>query len=203
MRYLALPFPLLACALASLLFSPLAEAAQELSIERLAQALAARGPSHAEYQQTRYLDMLDAPLESRGHLSYRPPDHLVQEQIAPTRQTLTLDGDELILQADGRTRRLNLAESPELAAVATSLRAVLNGQIERLGADYEMTFRSFGEQEWGLELVPRSDPLAAHLDRITVRGRLVDDVALVDRLTIERDNGNANVMRISHPTDTP
>ena len=196
------PAPLgyiLACLLAVLAAQPqAAPAAGEPSVEDLARALGARGASTAEYQQTRYLDMLDRPLESRGILRYRPPDYLVQEQTAPGHQILTLDGGQLILEAHGRQRRLSLAEHPEGAAIATSLRGVLNGRIDALRDDYEVVYQTLGDDQWGLKLLPRTKTLAERIDRIVVRGRFDEGVASVERLTIEQHNGNVNVMRITH-----
>ena len=195
---------LLACALVVLAPLPVAAwAAQDASLDDLGQALAARGASTAEYQQTRYLDMLDQPLESRGILRYRPPDYLVQQQTAPTRQTLTLDGGQLILEAENRERRLELAEHPEGAAIATSLRGILNGRIDALRDDYEIVFQDLGHGEWGLKLLPRTETLAQRINRIVVRGRFENGMASVERLTIEHTNGNVNVMRITHGDNAP
>ncbi|MDG4867769.1 hypothetical protein P8631_07120 [Guyparkeria sp. 1SP6A2] len=178
-------------------------AATPPSLDDLADALAKRGASTAEYQQSRYLDMLDEPLESSGILRYRPPDHLVQEQTSPHHQTLTLDGGQLILQAEGRERRLALADHPEGAAIATSLRSILNGRIDALRDDYDVVFRSFSDSQWGLKLLPRTDVLAERIDRIVVRGRLENGMATVERFTIHHPDGNVNIMRITHRTDGP
>ncbi|MCL7743812.1 outer membrane lipoprotein carrier protein LolA [Guyparkeria hydrothermalis] len=178
-------------------------AADNASLEKLAQALSKRGASSAEYQQTRYLDMLDKPLESRGILRYRPPDYLVQQQTEPSAQTLTLDGDQLILKAEGRERRLSLSENPEGAAIASSLRGILNGRIDALQHDYDVAFRDFDDGQWGLKLDPRTEALAKRIAGIVVRGRLEDGVATVERLTIEHTNGNVNVMQITHRDDAP
>lgn len=173
------------------------------SLDELADALAKHGASTAEYQQSRYLDMLDEPLESRGILRYRPPDYLVQEQTAPNHQTLTLDGGQLILKAEGRERRLALAEHPEGAAIATSLRAILNGRIDALREDYDVVFQAFSDSQWGLKLMPRTDAQAERIARILVRGRLEDGVATVERFTIHHHDGNVNIMRITHRADAP
>lgn len=188
--------------LALLSMQPIAGlAAENASLEDLADALASRGASTAEYQQTRYLDMLDKPLESRGVLRYRPPDYLVQQQTEPSAQTLTLDGDLLILKAEGHERRLSLSENPEGAAIATSLRGILNGRIDALQRDYDVAFRDFDDGQWGLKLTPRTEALAKRISGIVVRGRLEDGAAMVDRLTIEHTNGNVNVMQIT-PRDS-
>ncbi len=169
------------------------------SLDDLADALAKRGASSAEYQQTRYLDMLDKPLESRGVLRYRPPDYLVQKQTEPHRQTLILDGNMLILRADGRERRLDLADHPAGSAIATSLRGILNGQIDALQEDYDIVFQNLSDAQWGLKLLPRTDALA---QQIVVRGRLEGEVATVERVTIKHTNGSVNVMKITHPADS-
>lgn len=194
----------LGCWLTLLSVQPFAAlAATPPSLDDLADALAKRGASTAEYQQSRYLDMLDEPLESRGILRYRPPDYLVQEQTEPSHQTLTLDGGQMILQAEGRERRRALAEHPEGAAIATSLRGILNGRIDALREDYDVVFQAFSESQWGLKLLPRTDALAERITRIVVRGRLEDGVATVERFTIQRHDGNVNVLRITHRADGP
>lgn len=192
------------CVLALLAALPLTTfAGDPLSLDELAHALADRGASTAEYQQTRYLDMLDEPLESSGILRFRPPDHLMQQQTSPSQQTLTLEGDQLILQANDRERHMDLAEQPEAAVIATTLRGILNGQLNMLRQNYDITFQPFPEAQWGLKLTPRSGTLADRIDQVVVRGRMVHGEASVQRLIIKFDNGSANVMQITDRVDAP
>ncbi|MGM0516217.1 MAG: outer membrane lipoprotein carrier protein LolA [Pseudomonadota bacterium] len=193
----AIPFMLRAGLLLAIL-APLPVLA--LEIDTLATALADRGAGSTTYRQVRYLGVLDEPLESSGRLSFRPPDRLVQEQLAPERRTLTLDGDRLSLEEDGRRREFDLDDSPQAAALATSLRGILNGQVDVLREDYELVLGERAGAGWQLNLLPRDQALAERIRRIEVTGTLEDGLARVDRLILEFANGDRNVMHMEPPS---
>ena len=167
-----------------------------LDLETLAAALAERGAGSTSYQQTRYLDVLDEPLESSGELIFQPPDLLIQDQRRPEPQRLVLTGDRLVLEADGRRRMMELDESPRGAALAASLRGLLNGRIDRLREDYELMLDERADGEWRLTLLPLDDRLTERIRRIRVVGRLDDGMAEVRKLTMEFANGDRSVMRM-------
>ncbi|WP_322520362.1 outer membrane lipoprotein carrier protein LolA [Guyparkeria halophila] len=167
-----------------------------LNIEELATALAERGADSTDYQQTRYLGILDEPLESSGRLSFEPPDRLVQEQRHPEARTLILDGDQLTFEAEDRRRVVQLDDSPEGAALADSLRGILNGRIEALREDYELVLSERPGNGWRLHLLPRRQVLAERIRRIEVVGQINAGLAAVERLTLEFANGDRSVMRL-------
>ncbi|WP_410473646.1 outer membrane lipoprotein carrier protein LolA [Guyparkeria sp. TX1] len=175
-----------------------------IDIEELAAALAERGADSTEYQQTRYLGILDEPLESSGRLSFEPPDRLVQEQREPEARTLTLDGEQLTFEADGRRRVVELDDSPEGAALADSLRGILNGRVDVLREDYELVLHQRSGDGWRLNLLPLRDELADRIRRIEVIGQIDAGIANVERLTLEFANGDRSVMRLDqHREDEP
>lgn len=167
-----------------------------LDIEALATALAARGADSTDYQQTRYLGILDQPLESSGRLSFEPPDRLVQEQREPEARTLTLDGDQLTFEAEGRRRVVQLDDSPEGAALADSLRGILNGRLDVLREDYELVLSERPDEGWRLHLLPQQQALAERIRRIEVIGQINAGLADVQRLTLEFANGDRSVMQL-------
>ncbi|MCL7751222.1 outer membrane lipoprotein carrier protein LolA [Guyparkeria hydrothermalis] len=188
--------------LPGLLCLPLPTLAIEL--ETLAAALAARGADSTTYEQTRYLGILDEPLESSGRLAFEPPDRLVQEQLAPEPRTLILDGEEMTYSAAGRERVVSLDDSPQGAALAASLRGILNGQVEALRDDYELVLRERAGDGWQLNLLPLTEELADRIRRIEVIGQFRDQRAEVERMTLEFANGDRSVMRLGVPAgDAP
>ncbi|MFI9654795.1 outer membrane lipoprotein carrier protein LolA [Guyparkeria sp. GHLCS8-2] len=174
-----------------------------MDIEELATALADRGTDSTDYQQTRYLGILDEPLESSGRLSFEPPDRLVQAQREPQARTLTLDGEQLTFEADGRRRVVQLDDSPEGAAFADSLRGILNGRIDVLREDYELVLSERPGDGWRLNLLPLRDELAERIRRIEVIGQIEAGVADVERLTLEFANGDRSVMQLGQHGKPP
>ncbi len=170
--------------------------AQAIDLETLATALGERGAGNATYRQTRYLGVLDEPLRSSGQLTFEPPDRLIQEQRKPEAQRLMLTGNHLVLEADGRRREVDLADSSRGAALATSLRGVLNGRIDALEKDYKLVLDDRPDKGWRLTLLPRDSELAEKIRRIEVIGHLDGDHAEAERLTMEFANGDSSVMRI-------
>ncbi|MFO7583011.1 outer membrane lipoprotein carrier protein LolA [Guyparkeria sp.] len=170
--------------------------AQAIDLETLATALAERGAGSTAYRQTRHLGVLDEPLHSSGRLIFEPPDRLIQEQREPEPQRLMLAGERLVVEADGRRREIDLADSPRGAALAASLRGVLNGRFDALEEDYELDLDERHDGGWRLTLLPRDRGLAKRIRRIEIIGSLDGDHAAAERLTMEFANGDRSVMHM-------
>ena len=57
--------------------------AADLGVAQLFEMLGKQKPSRATYVERKYLSLLDKPVESRGELSFVPPDRLEKRTTAP------------------------------------------------------------------------------------------------------------------------
>ena len=99
-----------------------AHAAEGLDMGRLMRALAAAPAGKVEFRELKHSSLLATPVESRGTLSYRRPDVVEKDVVAPRAERFRIEGDTLSVTRDGKTRSIPLASQPVLAAFAASAR---------------------------------------------------------------------------------
>lgn len=154
LRSLYLPVASLALWLAAL-------PAHALTLEALADHLAAQGDVAGRFEQTRYLADLDTQIDGRGHYRFEQGDRVVWALESPVQETMELSNQGI--QRNGKP----VEDDP--AGVATLIMQLLNGQLAALSDRFEVTLE--GEQKnWHARLTPRQQALASYLDSIDMRG---------------------------------
>lgn len=152
--------------------------------EQLAQV----GQLEAHFEQTQVRAWLNEPLISSGTLSFTRPSSLVWTVELPTPSEFRLDGDSVSIGApNGEMLMLPLDASPEVGRVVNSLTVWLNGDIQAMEENYQVT--GSGRE---LRLVPRDATLREHLSSLdltlALSGDWVERVVLTepddDTLTI-------------------
>ncbi|NIK41449.1 hypothetical protein FHY12_003824 [Xanthomonas arboricola] len=157
-----------------LLFSaaPLCAAPPEtLDVGQVLQRLARPAPVSTEFVELRGSALLKTPLRVQGH--YRRPDAqtLVREVSAPYRETTTLQGDQGVLEREGKSpRRFALSRVPELAGLKSGFGALLAGDRALLEQHYRISGQ--GQlQSWALTLQPKDAAVARQVRELRLYGR--------------------------------
>lgn len=156
--------------------------------------LATGGERRTGFTESRRFAALSQPLESRGHLVFRP-GHLEKVTDWPEPERLEVDDDRLVLtQGNDPPRVVDLARVPELRVLIDAIRGPLSGDAAALARAFVATTAGTLDA-WTLTLVPR-DPAAARLLRdVQMAGRR----GTVDRLTLAQANGDTQTMALSPP----
>lgn len=155
-------------------------------LRRLAQDLARGGARRVGFVERRHSTLLRAPLESRGTLAFTPPDRLQRSVTAPRRETVTIEGETLTIDAgDGKPRTLRVDAYPALAGFVQSLRATLAGDLTGLQRHFSIAMQG-GPAAWTLTLLPFDAALKEAVERIEMRGRAGE----VDRIDIHERGGD-------------
>ncbi|WP_323134222.1 LolA-related protein [Xanthomonas campestris] len=172
-----------------LLFSaaPLCAAPPEtLDVGQVLQRLARPAPVSTEFVELRGSALLKTPLRVQGH--YRRPDAqtLVREVSAPYRETTTLQGDEGVLERDGKApRRFSLSRVPELAGLKSGFGALLAGDRALLEQQYRISGQ--GQlQSWALTLQPKDAAVARQVRELRLYGRN-DELRCIESLPVKGD----------------
>lgn len=135
------------------------------------QAVARPAPSRTPFVELRDSPMLREPLRLQGEYRREADGSLVRQVDAPYRETTTLSAGEAVVQRDGRaSRRIALAQVPELAAVQAGFGALLAGDRALLEKTYAVSAEG-AREAWTLRLVPRDPKLATALRHIDLHGR--------------------------------
>ena len=176
-----------------LLLASLQAAAQEepWDFARLMGELAQVQASRARYSEVRRVAVLQKPLQLSGTLLYARPARIEKRQILPFREVISVDGDRLTVEREGKTRELRLQNSPLIAALVESLRATLAGDGTELERLYSIRVQGT-RQRWTLALTPREVEIAGVVKGIVIAG----SGSRIVRLEILEPSGDGSVMTI-------
>ena len=173
------------------LCSTVAHAAQwDLSV--LMDELSRRSSAQASFTETRYLAVLDEPIEQSGTLAFSP-GRLEKITLKPHSERMTVVGDELTLETgkERKTRRLKLRRYPALWGFIEGLRATLTGDLGALRRFYDVELHGSVE-DWELVLVPNRPEMAAVVRLVSIRGGL-GRISVIETV---QESGDRSVMQI-------
>jgi outer membrane lipoprotein carrier protein LolA len=179
-----------AIAAAFLLAASAAHAAWDVGA--LMDLLRAHPPGRARFNETRYVSILDRPLESSGELVFTPPDRLEKRVTSPGSERLVVDRERLVIERAGRRQVMSLADYPQVAALIESIRGTLAGDREALERRYALALQG-DARAWRLELRPRDAAIAQLVKRVEIQG----SGAQVQRVAIEQADGDHSFMQIT------
>jgi outer membrane lipoprotein-sorting protein len=127
--------------------------------------------ARSRFVERRYLAILNAPLESSGTLVYIAPARLEKHTLSPRQESLTIDGDTLLIEnkETGQRRQLALEEQPVVGAFVESIRATLAGDLETLHRFYEVSLEGDANR-WRLRLKPTAPRMREVISEIRLSG---------------------------------
>lgn len=171
---------------------PAGSMAADWDVGQLMQSLAKVAAGRATFVETKYLAMLDRPLQSSGELWYRAPDHLEKRTLKPRPETLVIDGDTLAIERGSRKLSVQLQEYPELAAFLDSIRGTLAGDRKALERTFKLKLEGDPER-WQLSLAPLDAKMATTIHLIRIAGSR-DNVRSIE---IIQTDGDRSVMTVT------
>ncbi len=175
------------------LLAPVSALAND-TLGALLEALTTEREATLAFEERRDDPMLEFPETRSGSLAFEPPDTLTRQVDGPRGETVHIEGDTLTLERRGSSREIDLNEQPALATLTGLFRALLNGDREQLGANFEIELT--GDMEaWTLELVPRDRALRRMVPELTLTGAGDE---LRELITVEA-GGHQSHMRFEPP----
>ena len=179
---LALAIAALACSLP----------AAALDATTLFRTLAARKPVKAEFTEKKYLSLLSRPVESRGELTFTPPDRMEKRTLAPKPERVVVDRDRITLERGGKSYAMGLRDNPGVAVLVESIRATLAGDLAALTRTYSVALDG-DESRWRLVLRPLDPAVSTLVERIEIGGA----EARVASVEIFQADGDRSLMAIA------
>jgi len=183
-------------ALALLLVAAISHAAT-WDIDQLMRSLAQTRSSHARFVEKKTIAMLDQPVESSGELFYSAPDHLEKRTLKPKAESMTVDGGTLIIERGRQKHRLQLQDSPELAAFIDSIRATLAGDRKALERSYRLRLDGSAEH-WTLQLLPLDEKMQAVVKLIRIVG-VLDTLRSIETTQADGDSSLMLIDKLATP----
>lgn len=185
----------LATGLVLVTLSPAALAAWDL--QQLMETLAQNKSGRATFVETKHIALLDKPLKSSGELFYMAPDRLEKRTLKPKPQSMTVNGDELLIERGSQKYHLQLQAYPELAAFIDSIRGTLAGDLKALERNYRLSLNGSAER-WNLQLLPLDEKMKAVIQRIWISG-VRDQVNSIEITQADGDNSLMVIEKLVTP----
>lgn len=163
--------------------------------------LATHTSGQARFSEQRFVKGFDAPLTSSGTLSFSAPDQFIRRTLEPRAESLAVDGNQLTLTRNGRSRSVALDAAPEAAAAVEAIRGTLTGNAAALQREFDIGVAGDAER-WTLTLTPRDARAAASLASVRLVGRR-DAVQSVETRLADGDRALMTIMPLPASAATP
>ena len=165
--------------------------AATFGVDQLMSTLAQRKSGRVLFTETKYMAIVDKPVQSTGELLFTAPDHLEKRTLSPKAENMVLDGDMLTVERDGKRYTMPLQNYPELAAFIESIRGTLAGNRQTLERYYKLGLEGRASR-WTLTLTPADSRMAAVVSQVRIDG----SQDALDRVEIRQADGDRSVMKI-------
>jgi outer membrane lipoprotein-sorting protein len=162
-----------------------------LELPELMGLLAQTKAGEARFVEKRQVQGLARPLQSSGTLSFTAPGRFSRQTLEPKPESMVVDGDQVSLTRNGRTRQMALDAVPELALTVKAIRGTLTGDGATLRQAFKLTLLGNAAQ-WTLQMEPQDARLAAQISYIVVSGRRGE----VRGMEMQMADGDRSVMSI-------
>ncbi|ODV40578.1 acyltransferase [Cupriavidus sp. UYMMa02A] len=160
-------------------------------VDQLMSALAQRKSGRVQFTETKYLAILERPVESSGELVFTAPDHLEKRTVTPKPENLVLDGDMMTIERGGKRFTMPLQNYPEIAAFIESIRGTLAGNRTALERYYKLAVNGRASR-WTLTLTPADSRMAGMVSQVRIEGAHDS----LDSVEIRQADGDRSVMKI-------
>ncbi len=157
--------------LVALASPPLLGDVLEQDVIRTLSALDDPGSSPIPYKEKRMNALLKEALELSGDIQIDAEGRLTKRILTPFEERVTLGGDRLEVERDGRKRRVRVGRLPGVADLYLALRALLRREPENLLSVFRVAEFSKADV-WRMELVAKDADLAALIGRMELRGNM-------------------------------
>jgi outer membrane lipoprotein-sorting protein len=172
--------------------SPPVVSAEPKTLEALLTRFGQLQGLRARYVEEKRIALLKRPLRSEGTVAFAAPSLLVRRVEKPEPATLLLDGEVLTVADASGQRRIDLGESALVKHFVLTFVHVLHGDRAALERAYTLSFEATATG-WKLQLTPKT----AELRRFVAHAVLEGHGVIVDRMTLEEDNGDVTQMQFS------
>ncbi len=150
--------------------SPLAGQAAEDLLAQVLPAVARQPLAAVPFIERRISSLQTMPLESRGTLTYSPGANVEKTTTVPIRESVVISAESVTVRSgNGAPNVIRFETSPNLAAYAQALRAVLSGDPRALRRAFDIRMAGTGNR-WEMTLVPQDAILKRGVARIVVAG---------------------------------
>jgi Outer membrane lipoprotein carrier protein LolA-like len=160
-------------------------------LTRVLKEIAAKPVTKQRFVERKFIAQLDAPVDSTGELAYAPPAKLTRRAITPYAELTTIDADQVTIERNGRKQSIAIAQVPQLAALASTLTAVIKGDAAPLVRQFNIQSKGTLAQ-WSFVLLPRDAKAVGWLREIRISGQQ----GVLEIFELQLADGDRSVTRL-------
>ncbi|ERM61590.1 MULTISPECIES: LolA family protein [Vibrio] len=182
------------------------------SISELKTVLSANSIVRGEFTQTRNMEMFAQPLTSQGTFLLDKSSGLLWTQATPFPVSLVLTDNKLSQRfADQPAKIITDKENPMAFYFSHIFLSVFHGDTQKLQEQFSLSFEPANEPSsdesankstesasWTLTLIPKSSPMNAVFEAITLQGH--NDI---ERIELKEIRGDSTVIEFSQLSHLP
>ncbi len=166
-------------------------ASESFSVEQLFRLLSQERDQEIPFEETRVLDVLQAPMNAEGHVRHEPPNTLIRKVERPYQQSLIIEGQEVTIKEDGRViRQLHRDDDAGLAVLTRLLQALNDGESAELSDYFEIRL-SGSRAEWELAMTPEASAARRRIAEVVLSG----SEGWLEKVVIRESNGDRTETR--------
>ena len=161
-------------------------------LERLMSELSKTPTGTIRFVEERHLQLLSEAVVIEGTLSYAD-GRLEKRTMRPEKELAVIENGRMRITSPARSRATTvlLSDFPALEIFVSSLRATLDGDLERLKRDFWVGYKTAGP-DWRLTLTPLSEAAREDIRDVVVSG--LD--RRITSIEINESDGDRTVVRI-------
>ncbi|MGO2318976.1 MAG: LolA family protein [Vibrio toranzoniae] len=178
------------------------------SISELQTVLSANSIVRGEFTQTRNMEMFAQPLTSQGTFLLDKSSGLLWTQTSPFPVNLVLTDNKLSQRfADQPAKIITDKENPMAFYFSHIFLSVFHGDTQKLQEQFSLSFeaaamqspgKNTGNNSWTLILTPKSAPMNAVFEAITLQGD-----SDIERIELKEIRGDSTVIEFSQLSHQP
>lgn len=188
----AIALSVLLGALSAVSFSNAQPAESPAKLDVLLSAFAQMKGLEGSFVEEKRLQLLKAPLLSRGRLYFSPPGYLLRRVESPQASSVLITPKTLTVD-DGMTRQvIDLQARRDVRSFVGSFVSLLAGDKDALTSAYRIRVTEGRTGHWRMELTPKASPLSDIIREVRVGGTGL----AVDEIHVFDTNGDETITRM-------
>lgn len=135
--------------------------------KRLSQETQTLQSIESDFSQTKYLDVLDEKVKSKGKFYYKKSNKIRMEYTSPINYLIVINGSKLKIVSDGKKNIMNVNSNKMMNEVQNMLTACTVGDLSKMSANYRLEYFE-DAKSYLVKIKPISKTIQAYIASIQI-----------------------------------
>lgn len=135
--------------------------------KRLSQETQTLQSIESDFSQTKYLDVLDEKVKSKGRFYYKKSNKIRMEYTSPINYLIVINGSKLKIVSDGKKNIMNVNSNKMMNEVQNMLTACTIGDLSKMSDNYRLEYFE-DAKSYLVKIKPISKTMQAYIASIQI-----------------------------------